>query len=306
MKDLVYKYFRGETTTEETRKVVEWFETSDQNRAAFLREHFFWDATATYGDHSTEKRAINKGRKYLRQTMAYAAGILILIMVGLGVTDVINSATPGMQTVYVPAGQRVNLLLSDGTSVWLNSNTTFSYPAQFGKRSRKVTLRGEAYFDVKSDDHTPFIVSTGNHQVVVLGTTFNVNAYPGFMFETTLVEGSVKIVDRVNNITMMLRPDERASEKNGRLLKTFGINKSEYSWQEGILTFNDEPIDEVINQLSAYYGQKIHLDNILNRNYRCTAKFMYNDGVDYILKVLQRDLHYTIVRDSDSNSIRIK
>ena len=99
-----------------------------------------------------------------------------------------------MQTITVPAGQRINITLVDGTNVWLNARTSLSYPVKFGKNNRQVVLDGEAYFDVTKDKSKPFIVQTDNYNVEVLGTQFDVNAYSETgEFETTLMSGSLKV-----------------------------------------------------------------------------------------------------------------
>lgn len=99
-----------------------------------------------------------------------------------------------LQTVTVPAGQRAQITLADGTKVWLNSESTLSYRSDFGRRDRDVELDGEAYFEVAKNKEIPFYVNTETNQVRVVGTHFNVCAYKGSNeFETTLVEGIVDI-----------------------------------------------------------------------------------------------------------------
>ena len=99
-----------------------------------------------------------------------------------------------MYTVSVPAGQRTHLTLPDGTTVWLNARTTLSYPTSFNSNERTVFLQGEAYFEVSKNRHKPFIVQTQQYNIEVLGTKFDVEAYPDSKnFETTLMQGSVKV-----------------------------------------------------------------------------------------------------------------
>ena len=99
-----------------------------------------------------------------------------------------------LQTITVPAGQRINITLADGTNVWLNARTTIQYPITFNEKERLVKLDGEAYFDVTKDKSKPFIVQTNNYNVEVLGTKFDVDSYSETeIFETTLMEGSVRI-----------------------------------------------------------------------------------------------------------------
>ena len=99
-----------------------------------------------------------------------------------------------MQTVIVPAGQRAELLLADGTKVWLNSRSKLKFPDRFQKDARKVELDGEGYFEVTHQEEAPFTVHTSKYDVKVLGTEFNVKAYKDKeQFETSLLKGSVEV-----------------------------------------------------------------------------------------------------------------
>ena len=117
-----------------------------------------------------------------------------------------------LQTITVPAGQRINITLADGTNVWLNARTTIQYPITFNEKERLVKLDGEAYFDVTKDKSKPFIVQTNNYNVEVLGTKFDVDSYSETeIFETTLMEGSVRISSLTDaNESLMLKPHNKA------------------------------------------------------------------------------------------------
>ena len=117
-----------------------------------------------------------------------------------------------LQTITVPAGQRINITLADGTNVWLNARTTIQYPITFNEKERLVKLDGEAYFDVTKDKNKPFIVQTNNYNVEVLGTKFDVDSYSETeIFETTLMEGSVRISSLTDaNESLMLTPNNKA------------------------------------------------------------------------------------------------
>ena len=117
-----------------------------------------------------------------------------------------------LQTITVPAGQRINITLADGTNVWLNARTTIQYPITFNEKERLVKLDGEAYFDVTKDKSKPFIVQTNNYNVEVLGTKFDVDSYSETeIFETTLMEGSVRISSLTDaNESLMLTPHNKA------------------------------------------------------------------------------------------------
>ena len=104
-----------------------------------------------------------------------------------------------MNTIKVPAGQRANLTLPDGTNVWLNARSEMRYPAVFTGNKREITLDGEAYFEVTHNEDKPFVVQTNKCNVEVLGTKFNVEAYSDSEdFCTSLMEGSVRVSDKGN------------------------------------------------------------------------------------------------------------
>ena len=116
-----------------------------------------------------------------------------------------------MNTITVPAGQRANLTLADGTNVWLNARSEMRYPAVFTGNKREITLDGEAYFEVTHNEDKPFVVQTNKCNVEVLGTKFNVEAYSDSEdFCTSLMEGSVRVSDKRNpSETLVLAPNQQ-------------------------------------------------------------------------------------------------
>jgi transmembrane sensor len=302
MRKIVNKYFRGDTTHNEKKQLIEWFEQSEQNKSSFIDEREQWNISSMRTQEPAKALSYNR----LSNKLAYAASILLIVSLSLTLVFHQWKNDDRMQTIIVPAGQRVNLVLEDNTSVWLNSNTTFTFPVKFGKNKREVTLIGEGFFDVMNSNNKPFIVHTEKYQVEVLGTSFNVSAYEGFTFQTVLFEGSVNIVDKNNNSNTLLKAGELAVEDKQTLTKLQGVDREDFRWQSGIMTFNDEPIKNVISKLSAYYNQNIWIDSDFHNQYHCTAKFRYNDGLEYILKILQRDLKLTIVNDYTNNTIRLQ
>ena len=130
-------------------------------------------------------------RKLFVNIGKYAAIALILVASTIWATlRLADNAAPTMNTLFVPAGQRAQITLQDGTQVWLNAQSTLTYPSHFSRKNREVKITGEAFFDVAKDRKKPFIVSTQNVHVKVLGTQFNVYSYPGAGYiQTDLVEG---------------------------------------------------------------------------------------------------------------------
>lgn len=300
---LLHKYFKNESTDKELKKILEWTESSEKNRYYFLSERKLWNIKSIHLQE-TKKDSRSISTKSIINYAAFIAAVCLLLV---GFSHFQTNRTGNYQVVNVPIGQRVNIVLADGTSVWLNSNTTLTYPVRFGKNIRQVKVNGEAYFEVAHNDNCPFVVDTEKYQIKALGTTFNVKAYSDYgMFETALIDGSVRIIDKMHKVNLLLKPNERVFEEMDRLYVKKGLSNEDYLWKNGLLVFNDEPIRTVLELLSAYYGMKISLENEKIKNYRCTSKFLYNNGLDYILKVLQRDLHYEIQKDSVNNRITLQ
>ena len=164
---------------------------------------------------------------------------------------------PIVETVSTPYGARTSFKLPDGSEVWLNSGSSLSFPRQYGA-VRKVKLKGEAYFKVAKDGKR-FIVETGQGQVEVMGTSFDVKAYPEENFETTLVEGVVKVCDKTR-LLATLKPGERSvlSTTNSFSLKAVNTDLIT-SWKDGKLIFVKEPFANVVRELERWYNVKIEI-----------------------------------------------
>ena len=158
-------------------------------------------------------------------------------------------------TLRIPKGGEFKLVLEDGTEIWLNSETELKYPSHFAGRERRVQLSGEAYFKVVSNPRIPFVVSTSQMDTRVLGTSFNVSAYPDEnKNHTTLIEGSVEINDKKNGKTMRLQPGEQALLQNGKLSIQKVDTKLYSLWRMDRFTFSSENLEEVIRKLSRWYN----------------------------------------------------
>jgi len=208
--------------------------------------------------------------------------------------------------LVVPAGQRAQLTLHDGTSVWLNAHSTLTYPARFSGRSRRVTVSGEAYFKVAENLKNPFIVSTQNIEMKVLGTQFNVYSYPGTgCIRTDLVEGSLMVYSKESpQASVILKPNEQIVVKDGKM--SLQIRNSDYFlWKEGIYAFENERLLDIIEKLQLYYDVKIIVKDPEIFNVRYTGKFRQRDGIDEILRIIQKIQKFNVQKDTENNIITI-
>ena len=170
---------------------------------------------------------------------------------------------PSFQTLYVPAGQRAELVLPDSTKVWLNANSKLVYPTSFKEGIRQVELDGEAYFDVKHNGDNPFVVRTKSMNVTVLGTEFNVSAYSGIEeFNIALLRGSVELNSSDRSGKYRMKAGEQIFYREGKYVSAQIGNMDYFKWKEGVLSFNNQPIHVIIDKLRLYYDIRIEVADL--------------------------------------------
>jgi transmembrane sensor len=167
-----------------------------------------------------------------------------------------NQLANAFNTVITPRGGQYQLVLSDGTKVWLNSASSLKYPVTFTGNKREIQLSGEAYFEVAHNRHKPFRVISNGQVVEVLGTHFNVNAYADEpSVKTTLLEGSVKV--QSNGISKTIKPNEQVLLKDGSMnIAKADVNEA-IAWKNGFFYFKDDDIKSVLRQLARWYNVDI-------------------------------------------------
>lgn len=211
--------------------------------------------------------------------------------------------------IKIPNGQIFRLVLSDSTVVWLNANTKLKYPKKFIKSlaDRSVILEGEAFFEVAYNEEKPFIVNTNGVNVKVLGTKFNISAYDNDpLISTTLVEGSVEIVDdRNNNNSIIIRPNYQASfqKENMRLLSK-KVKTSDYtSWIHEKIIFNDILFEELLNKLERFYNVEITNENEDIKRERFSGQFD-TENLETVLRALSASYYFDY--EINNNLVTIK
>ena len=309
-KELLYTFFQGKTTLDEEVRIREWMESTLENYRTFLEERKLFDAMILLAD---EKRLLSKRNQFKLLVSTWgkeigkiaAVAIITLVMTLTSQYIFNNEDMIPLQKLSVPAGQRINIELADGTVVWLNSRTSIQYPAVFNGKERKVSINGEAYFEVAHNRKQPFIVETPKGQVEVTGTKFYVEAYSDNNdFVTSLIEGSVNVTKDDKLIT--LRPSQMAYLQDGNLRIKEIEDYNVYRWREGLMCFKDKTFAEIMEKFERHYGVTIKIENKEVLNYRCSGKFRYSDGISYALRVLQKDVKFKFHRDENSNIIHIK
>lgn len=313
-RELLNKYIAGDTSQEEREAIQRWIEADEENRKELISLRILYNITLAHLPEEGKERERKKSRKVqlFADLLKIAAAILITFTCTYYFLQSQQKEIPSvpdtiaMQTLHVPAGQRVELTLSDGTKVWLNSLSTFIFPTQFTETARNVYLDGEGYFEVAEDAGKQFKVNTQNHIVKVFGTEFNVFAYgKNNSFETSLINGSVEIATKDDRINIPLTPGNRVYLENDRLI-TDSIRDNDYFlWKKGIISFNHERIEDMLKKLELYYDIRIENHNKRIVNVRYTGKFRTKDGIEHVLNVLQVPTGLRYKRDSENNLIQI-
>lgn len=313
--DLIGKVLAGEAAAHEKQQVEEWLRASESNRKYFDQVKTIFDKAASntlQQQFDTDiawakvKRKLNEkeGRSFkinhspYWSTLKIAASILILISVGIGAYQYL---TPEIETVAVVSdATTIQDTLPDGSTAFLNKRSELSYEYNPLKKTRKVKLKGEAYFDVKHEAEKPFIIETEEVLIKDLGTTFNVKAYPESNNVEVIVEsGEVQIYTLSDNgITL------KAGEKGfyDKTLKSFSkiekIDTNGLAYKTKVFSFNNTDLQSVVQMLNAIYDSRITLANKSLNSCHVTVNFN-NDNLDLVVEILAETLNLKVTRSKD-------
>ena len=224
MDDILLKYFLGELDDSQRLQLLREINDDESLKKEYIRLQNIFALTHLANHEKDEEEARKSFRQFVRRvedkrrrefikTIGKIAAFALVLITSTVFLTLYFVQKPTREiatnTLYVPAGQRAQLTLEDGTTVWLNAQSTLTYPSHFAGKERKVVITGEAFFDVAKNPRKPFIVESHDIRLEVLGTQFNVYEYPQTGYSRiALIEGSVKIY-RGNNESdnIVLRPN---------------------------------------------------------------------------------------------------
>ncbi len=316
MREKFDKYIKGSCSVKEYHETRDFINNSgnDELLSALLLENWKEQKTqknsiqpdAQLLDQIHHKIALSESRseKTIRLYKVFS-GVAAILIIGL-VFGIIFSIKQGAnniitQNISTPYGGKTHFSLSDGTEVWLNSGSTISYPSRFSD-TRYVILTGEAYFKVAHDSH-PFIVSGNFGEVEVLGTEFDVKAYEGEAFSTTLVKGSVLFRSNQNK-KVILKPGSQVIFESNKITTKQVETEVYTSWKDGKLIFKEEPLRNIVSRLERWYNIHIDLEGeeIKNLKYTGTIEFESFSEILELIKVTT-PIEYSFNRDTRVLSI---
>lgn len=206
-----------------------------------------------------------------------------------------SSQSLSYNTIETPAGGQYQVILPDGSKVWLNSASSLRYPVRFTGNERKVEISGEAYFEVAHNNKMPFRVINSNQTVEVLGTHFNIMAYPDeSSTNTTLLEGSVKIIKE--NKSKIISPGQQTRVKNGNIdVASVDVTQA-IAWKEGYFMFKNEDIQSIMRQISRWYNLEVKYEGQIPERV-FGAKISRARNVSEVLEILEStgSIHFKII-----------
>jgi transmembrane sensor len=216
-------------------------------------------------------------------------------------TDAPDYERTSLHTITTPRGGQYQVILSDGTKVWLNAASSIKFPASFaGAKQRRIDLTGEAYLEVTKDQEHPFIVVSGTQEIEVLGTHFNVNDYLDEpVAQTTLIEGSVRVrplhTSHTNAAKVLLKPGQKSLITGQEIVvRTANVNEV-IAWKEGDFRFEDQSVPDIMKQLARWYDvDVVYLGDV--SDVKLNASISRGRNVSQILNMMEKtgEVHFKI------------
>ena len=205
-----------------------------------------------------------------------------------------NAAANGTNTLTTPRGRQFQLKLADGTRVWLNAASSLSYPTAFTGPQRKVTVTGEAYFEVAPNPQQPFVVATARSVVEVLGTRFNIRAYEAAsQISTTLVDGAVRVsADQKGISPVVLKPGQVSILTATQMLVDKADTDKTLAWKNGYFNFDGATLQQVLNELQRWYDIDVVYEGNV-KNIRFGGELSRSKSLGQIITALKdNEVHF--------------
>ncbi len=301
--DLIAKYLSKETSTEENDAVEKWINLSEENKQEFFDIKNSWetfdlidinneiDVTRALHQVKTKITAESKIIK-LDRFIRVAAAIFIAALIGFSAYYYNSSKNDWIE---IASGTNQNMIksLPDGSVIYLNANTIVKYPKKFDANERKIKLTGEAFFEVEPDKNRPFIITTYDSRIKVLGTSFNVNSYSSSK-NTTVTVSTGKVEFTKTNILgietgkVLLEKGHKGimDKSNNEIKNDIVKDENHLAWRTKIINFNQTPLAEVKQVLESVYQVPISFEDENLKDLKLTASFDKED-IQSVIKIIE-------------------
>lgn len=311
-RDLIIKFLAGESSDDEINKLKKWLEEDQANRIVFDKENELWQESSfkTKQDHFKTDNAWNtianeleigrnKGNDVIivnRQNfkiLLVAASIACLVAVG-GITlwitraHSLKTAPLAKTTITTQEGEKAEILLSDSTSVFINSGSILEYSSNFNLKDRRIKFSGEAFFNVHTNPSKPLVVQLKKMTVVAKGTRFNILSYENEdRLEATLEEGNIQVaIAGKEPIDIGVGQQVVYFTKSDKILVRNIPTETYTSWRENKLRFNDTPFEEVLRRIGRRYNVVFEIKNKDLLELKYTATFI-DESIEEIMEMLK-------------------
>lgn len=249
------------------------------------------DKNASWNTISKQVR-IKTIQIYSKIFLRYAAILVVAFIAGTYFHSLTKFENQEVQyaEMEVMYGQTGHLFLFDGTEVWLNSGTKFKYPNKFNHDERNVFIEGEAFFKVTPNKHLTFKVKTGKLEIEVLGTSFNVSAYPGESCQTVvLVEGKVQLNNtKGNKIGEMVPGQIAVKTEDNAVIQVQNVDPYFYtSWKDGKVIFNGEKLGDIAKKMERWYNVEIRFEMENLKDFKFTGTILRNKPIDQTIMAME-------------------
>jgi transmembrane sensor len=325
--DLLARYLAEETDPDETIEVEQWEELSDENRKVVRQSRALWDgASGIKSEQNVDTNAawlklknqmdLNENPAHLQeeskslfskksnfnQVYKIAASVLLAFGFGYFIYQFTQKPTTEFET-FSTTKLPSEKTLPDGTKIFLNKNSSISFSKNYFSENREISLTGEAFFDVFHDAKHPFVIHTQGTDVRVLGTSFNIRAYNQNV-KVSVKTGKVQFSKKSKKIFLLKDDEAILIADTDSIMKSVMKDKNFMAYMTQTFNFENTPLSQVIETLSANFDKKIVLKNTATANCKLTATFE-KEKLDKILDLMSESLSLKIEKKSD-NSIVIE
>lgn len=305
--DLLDKYLAGDCTVEEARQIDQFYEDNQ----LYNQGSESWPVDQRLSVKASTRKALltkvgsSDSRRTIYRRLVYgvAASVLLVACIALFWKNGQPPLLPEVEQVVSVAkrGQKKTVILPDGTKVKLNAESELSFPSKFEAGIRQVSLLGEAFFEVKRDINAPFVIKSGEMETTVLGTSFNVRAYPGEATKSvTVATGKVRVSTSRGLAPVELEVSEQALLSTGAdaFVKQSVNLQSFLDWKDGVLRFDDVSVSSAAKIIERWYGVDIDLQSTVADECYFTASFE-NESMQNVLKSIKliKGIGYEIMED---------
>lgn len=327
---IIGRKFDGDISPEDQQVLDDWINESTTNNQLYSQLKELWyhkqdqtnnsQSIAAYdklinrikfAEVTLSKSKVQRKSARVAQFVKYAAILILVLAFGFLLNFYVNEVSTDneMCTISVPKGNKSEVVLPDGSKIWLNNNSTISYPKKFNDKKRIVELNGEAFFDIVHNSNIPFIVKTSDINIEVLGTKFNVSSFSTDKhIETTLVSGKVNVFSNDSpKLISSLKPGQSLTfDKISNKAVLENVDTKFYTyWMVGEFVFKDEKFETLAKKIERIYNVEITFASADLKEKTYTGNFLVDDNIYTILEIFKKSTSIPIDYTSERNKITI-